>query len=354
MSYLVLEHVTLKGIAAAVPSQAINNIDYDHVSIAERELFIKTTGIKERRVASKTTSTSDMCFEPAVQLLHKLNWKPEDIDVVIMVTQSPDYFIPGSAVILQHKLGFKKSCLAFDINLGCSGYVYGLYVLGNLLSSGQLKKGLLLVGDKSTVSTAYTDKSAYPLFGDAGSASALEFDAEAKPMYFNLASDGSGKDAINIEHGGSRHGIQDDTFVLQEIEPGIAREKRHLKLDGIEIFNFALREVPPNINELYQKSGQDITATDYFVFHQANRLINESVRKKLKLTDTSKVPYSITKYGNTSSASIPLTIITEIADELNEKNKTLCLSGFGVGFSWGSVIVNANRIVCLPLIELRD
>lgn len=354
MSYLVIEHVAIKGIAAAVPSQSIDNLGYEHVPMAERELFVKTTGIKERRVAPQSMSTSDMCYEPALQLLKKINWEPGDVDVIIMVTQSPDYFIPGSAVILQHKLGFKKSCLAFDINLGCSGYVYGLYVLGNLLSSGQLKKGLLLVGDKSTVSTAYTDKSTYPLFGDAGSATALEFDAGAQPMYFNLASDGSGKDAINIEHGGSKHGIQDDTFILQEIEPGIAREKRHLKLDGIGIFNFALREVPANINELYQKSGKDINATDYFVFHQANRLINESVRKKLKLTDISKVPYSIARYGNTSSASIPLTIITEIAPNLHETSKLLCLSGFGVGFSWGSAIINVKDIVCLPLIQLRD
>lgn len=353
MSFVSVNHISLKGLAASVPSNTYINMDYSHVPVEERELFIKTTGIKERRVASEGMSTSDLCYEPAKQLLEKLNWNKEDVDVIIMVTQSPDYFIPGSAVILQHKLGFKKSCLAFDINLGCSGYVYGLYVLGNLLSSGQLKKGLLLAGDKSTVSTAFTDKSAYPLFGDAGSATALEYDLNAETMYFNLASDGAGKDAITIEHGGSRHGIKKDTFDLIDIEPGISREKRHLKLDGIEIFNFALREVSANVNELYSKANQNMNDTDLYIFHQANKLINESVRKKLKVTDVSKVLYSLEKYGNTSSASIPLTMVTEARNQLSTKNNNLCLSGFGVGFSWGSALIKTTHLVCLPLIEIE-
>lgn len=352
MGFVTVDNVSVRGIAACVPTDVYNNSSYNHITESERELFIKTTGIQQRRVANKNTSTSDMCFEPAKQLLNKLNWENNDIDVLIMVTQSPDYFIPGSAVILQDKLGLKKSCLAFDINLGCSGYVYGLYVLGNLLSSGQLKKGLLLVGDKSTVSTSYTDKSAFPLFGDAGSVTAIEFDKNAKTMYFNLSSDGSGKDSIIIEHGGSRNGIQDDTFDLIDIEPGVQRAKRHLKLEGIDIFNFALREVPANINELYTLSDKKMIDTDFFVFHQANKLINESVRKKLKITDVSKVPYSINQYGNTSSASIPLTIIIELTNEIAERKKTLCLCGFGVGYSWGSAIVEFENVVCLPLIEI--
>lgn len=352
MSVVTVHNISLRGIAAAVPALRYANMDYEHVGVEERELFIKTTGIRERRMAGKHQSTSDMCYEPALQLMSRLGWKKEEIDAVIVVTQSPDYFIPGSAVILQDRLGLKKSCLAFDINLGCSGYVYGLYVLGNLLSSGQLKRGLLLVGDKSTVSTAYTDKSAYPLFGDAGSATALEYDPAAEVMYFNMGSDGSGKDAINIEHGGSRNGIDETTFQLVDIEPGIAREKRHLKLDGIGIFNFALREVSPNIRELYEVAGAKMEDTDLFVFHQANKLINESVRKKLKITDTHKVLYSLEKYGNTSSASIPLTMVTEAAESLSSQPLTLCLCGFGVGFSWGSALVKTKSLVCLPLIEL--
>ncbi len=352
MSFVTVNNVAIKGIAACVPKQVYNNMDYEHVAEPERQMFIKTTGIAQRRIAGSEISTGDLCYEPARQLITSLKWTAADVDVIIVVTQSPDYFIPGLAVILQDRLGLSKSCLAFDINLGCSGYVYGLYILGNLLSSGQLKKGLLLVGDKSTISTSYTDKSSYPLFGDAGSATALQYSTNSKPMAFNLSSDGSGKDSIIIEHGGSRHGIQDDTFDLVEIEPGVKRAKRHLKLDGIEIFNFALREVPANINELYKLTGRNVSETDYFIFHQANRLINESVRKKLKITDVLKVPYSINLFGNTSSASIPLTIISQIGTELATEPKTLCLSGFGVGYSWGSAIIDFEKIICLPLIEI--
>jgi 3-oxoacyl-[acyl-carrier-protein] synthase-3 len=352
MSVLTVKNVSIKGIGACVPKQLLSNLSYEHITEDERRLFIKTTGITERRTAGDSISTGDLCYAPALELLNKLNWKRDEIDVVIMVTQSPDFFIPGSAVILQDKLGFKKSCLAFDINLGCSGYVYGLYVLANLLSSGQMKKGLLLVGDKSTMSTSLYDKSAYPLFGDAGSATALEFNEQAKTMFFNLATDGSGQDAITIEHGGSRHGIREDTFDLVEIEPGVKRAKRHLKLDGIEIFNFALREVPANINQLYAFAGQAFSETDFFVFHQANRLINESVRKKLKITDVSKVPYSLNRYGNTSSASIPLTIISEIREQLKGRKKNVCLSGFGVGYSWGSALIEFDNVEYLPLIEI--
>ena len=163
MSYVTVNNVSVKGIAACVPALTYFNADYTHVPTEERELFIKTTGIKERRVAGEHQSTSDLCYEPALQLLQKLNWNKDEIDIIIMVTQSPDYFIPGSAVILQDRLGLKKSCLAFDINLGCSGYVYGLYVLSNLMSSGQLKKGILVVGDKSTVSTAFITASHTPV-----------------------------------------------------------------------------------------------------------------------------------------------------------------------------------------------
>lgn len=353
MSCIKINNVSVKGIAAAVPKTEYNNLDYNYISYQERELFIKNTGIKTRRVAPDGMSTSDMCYEPAKQLIQKLNWQNDEIDIIIMVTQSPDYFIPGSAVILQDRLNLKKSCLAFDINLGCSGYVYGLFVISSLLSNGQLKKGILCVGDKSTSSTSFMDKSTFPLFGDAAGVTALEFDIHSNEMFFNLSSDGSGKDAINIEHGGSRHGLKKDTFISEEIAPGIVREKRHLKLDGIEILNFALREVVPNIKELFDFSNCQIDSIDYFVFHQANKLINESVRKKLKLNDQTKYLYSLEHFGNTSSASIPLTLVTEIPNEIINRDLTFCWCGFGVGYSWGSVLLKTSNLVCLPLIEIN-
>ena len=225
----------------------------------------------------------------------------------------------------------------------CSGYVYGLSIVASLLQTGHLKKALLLVGDKSTISTNYHDKSAYPLFGDAGTATLIEFDPNAEPWHFNLQSDGSGKNAIIIEHGHSRHPINQSSDVLHEIEPGIKRTKKDLALNGLDIFNFALKEVALNINTLIETTNVSKEQIDFFLLHQANKLINESVRKKLKITED-KVPYSIDVFGNTSSASIPLTMCYKLKDELLNGEKLLLLSGFGVGYSWGSVLLKTKHI----------
>jgi 3-oxoacyl-[acyl-carrier-protein] synthase-3 len=227
--------------------------------------------------------------------------------------------------------------------LGCSGYVYGLSVVGQFLQNGNFRKALLLCGDKSTISTNYQDKSSFPLFGDAGSATLLEFDKSADEWFAHLASDGSGKDSIIIEHGHSRHpyGSVSDEYI--EYEPGVIRTKKHLALNGMDVFNFALKEVAPSIRQMLENFEIKIDDIDHFVLHQANKLINESVRKKLKVIPE-KVPYSIQNFGNTSSASIPLTICTCLKEKIESEQLTLLLAGFGVGFSWGSVVLKTSKI----------
>ena len=346
-----LKNIAIKGLSVCVPKQTEKTMDYDWITIEERTSFEKNTGIKERRVASKHITTADMCEKSASELIQKLNWEKDSIDVLIFVSQSPDYFLPATSAILQHKLGLKNNIIAFDINLGCSGYVYGLHVLSSLMAGG-LKRGLLLAGDKSTLSTNYKDKSTYPLFGDAGSATALEFDATAMPIYFNLFTDGSGYKSIIIEDGGARNHISSSSFVEEKITEGIERAPKHLTLDGIEIFNFALKEVVPSIKQLFQFSEIDESLVDYYVFHQANKLINESVRKKARV-DVNKVPYSIEKFGNTSSASIPLTLLYQLKNELEEKELMLLLSGFGVGYSWGNCLLQTKKITCTDILEIE-
>jgi len=324
-----------------VPKHIEYSSDYDLFTEQDLNLFIKTTGIKERRVASNEVTCVDLCYTAADSIIEKFG--KEDIDAIIFVSQSPDYFLPASSVILQNKLQLNKTCLAFDVNLGCSGYVYGLSIVASLLQTGYLKKALLLVGDKSTISTNYHDKSAYPLFGDAGTATLLEYDSSAEPWHFNLQSDGSGENAIIIEHGHSRHPINQSSDVLHEIEPGIKRTKKDLALNGLDIFNFALKEVALNINTLVESTNFLKKQIDFCLLHQANKLINESVRKKLKIAED-KVPYSIDFFGNTSSASIPLTMCYKLKDELLSGEKLLLLSGFGVGYSWGSVLLKTKHI----------
>ncbi len=350
MSIFKIENTEISALAACVPKTKVRTEEYDLISPSEQKQFVQGTGIQERRVADSNTCTSDMCFASASKIIDELKIEPSEIDVLIFVSQSPDYFLPATSIILQNRLGLSKSTMAFDINLGCSGYIYGLSVLSNLLSIPGMRRGLLLCGDKSTQSTNYLDKSTYPLFGDAGTATLLKRNDLAKPMYFNLQSDGSGKEAIIIRGGATRHPYDENTNVVQEIAPGISRCQRDLELDGVEVFNFSLREVKPNVVDLLSYACVEQDDIDYLVMHQANKLMNESVRKKLKFP-VEKTPYSIGEFGNTSSASIPLTIVTELKDKL-QAEKQLLLSGFGVGFSWGSVLMTTNSPHICDLIEL--
>lgn len=344
-------NVRIRGISAAVPRTKESNWEYDWISVKEREMLIKTTGIETRRVAAPDIATSDMGVAAAEALIAAANWSKESIDVLLWVSQSPDYHLPATGIILQDRLQLSKNCMAFDINLGCSGYVYGLSVMASLLQSGQLKRGLLLVGDKSTSGLSYQDKSTYPLFGDGATATLLEFDPTAPSMTFNLQSDGAGKDAIIIPDGGIRNPISDRTYVTEEAEPGIIRHRKNLWLDGLAVFNFSLREVAPNIKALLSHLSTTIDHYDYFVFHQANKLMNESIRKKLKLPPE-KVPYTLPDYGNTSSASIPLTMAVCLQQQLQNQSLRLVLSAFGVGLSWGSVALQTDKIICPNLVEI--
>jgi 3-oxoacyl-[acyl-carrier-protein] synthase-3 len=349
--YNSVKNISIKGLSVCVPKKVHKTMDYDWITEEERKSFIKNTGVEEKRSADATIATSDMCEQSANALLNKLKWEKESIDVLIFVSQSPDYFLPATSAILQYKLGLKKEVLAFDINLGCSGFIYGLNVISNLLSNGHYKRGLLLAGDKSTLSTNYKDKSTYPLFGDAGSATALEFDTDAAPIFFNLFTDGSGYKSIIVEDGGSRNHVSEKSFVETKIGEGIVRCPINLVLDGMEIFNFALKEVASSIEKVLIESKTNKEDIDYFVMHQANKMINETVRKKCRV-EPEKVPYSIDKFGNTSSASIPLTMIHKLKVDLENKPLKLLLSGFGVGYSWGNCILQTNLLTCTDILEI--
>lgn len=350
MAVFTIPNVKIAGLSACVPKQVQYNLEYEEISVAERNLLIKTTGIKERRVADKNVTTSDLCLKAGEQLIEGLQWDKKDIEILIFVSQSRDYFLPATAIILQDKLGLPKTSLAFDISLGCSGYVYGLSTIASLMTNMKAKKGLLMVGDISTSSLNIKDKSTYPLFGDAGTVTALEYNTEANDLQFNLQSDGSGHEAIIIPDGGLRNPLCEASYVEEEIEPGITRSRRNLKLNGLDVFNFSLREVASNIDELCNSYKISKEKVDYYVLHQANLLMNESIRKKLKV-EKEKVPYTLAKYGNTSSASIPLTIVSELRNEVENESLNMILSGFGVGLSWGALHVTTNKLVCPAVIE---
>lgn len=349
MALFTVNNVKITGLSACVPKYEESNWDYDALTEIEKKILIKTTGIEKRRIAQNGVTTSDLCFKSAKALIEKLKWNSDEIELIIFVSQSPDYYLPATSIILQNRLGLPKTALAFDINLGCSGYVYGLSVISSLISSSKIKKALLLAGDVSSFSINKNDKSTFPLFGDAGSATALQYQ-EGEQMHFNLQSDGSGYEAIIIPDGGLRNPLNSESFQEQQIDKGIKRSNCNLKLEGTDIFNFSLREVAPNIINLLSFANKELSSFNYFVMHQANKLMNESIRKKLNI-EAEKVPYSINKYGNTSSASIPLTIVSELREDLINGNHSLILSGFGVGLSWASVLINTENLIFTEVLE---
>jgi len=351
MAFFSIHNIRLQGIAAAVPKFEISNWEYDYISEKERKLLIKTTGIEKRRaVQNSGVTTADLGIAAAEKLLKETNTAKEDIEILVFVSQTPDYLLPASSILIQNRMGLSKNCMAFDINLGCSGYVYGLSAISSLMSSGKMKKGILIAGDISSISAEREDKSVYPLFGDAATATLLEYNEKADKMNFSLQSDGAGYEAIIVREGGLRKPYTVDSFKVEDKGNGIKRAPRNLELDGMEVFNFSVTEVPKNIEDFFKETVTSPDTYDYFIMHQANLLMNETIRKKLKFP-VEKVPYSLSKYGNTSSASIPITIVSELRDKLSAP-ANLLLSGFGVGLSWGTVSLKVSNLVCPEIIEL--
>lgn len=350
MSVFTVSNVKITGISACVPKNKIATGTYKNFSKEEKELFIKTTGIEFRRVAEAGVTSSDLCAKSAEELLRKLNWDRSEIETLVFVTQTPDYLIPCTSTILQDRLSLPKSCMTIDINLGCSGYVYGLATAASLISNTSGKKGLLLVGDIASRTVSEEDKSVAPIFSDAGSATALQH-AEGENMHFNLQSDGSGYDAIITPDGGMKSPFSAHSLKMQQVEDGIKRNRLHTILNGVEVFNFSLREVAPNVRELLEYIDKSTDEIDYFVFHQANQLMNNAICRKLKF-EKNKMPLSLKEFGNTSCATVPVTMVSELQNELENRSLSLVLSGFGVGLSWGSAVVNTCQIACPEMIEI--
>jgi 3-oxoacyl-[acyl-carrier-protein] synthase-3 len=338
MAQATIRNVRYAGMASCVPKRVLSNIDDCPPQIrSARERVVRNIGIETRRICSEWQYFSDLAFDATEKLLEELQWERDEIDALIVVTQSPDYPIPSTAIIMQDRLKLKQSTIAFDINLGCSAYAFGLHVLSSMISAGGIKKGLLLVGDKS-------GSVLEPLFSDAGTATALEYDPDAAPMYFDLNSDGSGYQAIMLPVGGHREPYGVQHMVPVKDEDGIWRSPAALILDGPAVLSFSTQRIPPAVRNLLEYAGVSSEQVDYFIFHQANRMINETIRKKLGLP-VEKVPSTLHDLGNTSGASLPVTMTARIRESLLEGKKKVLMSGFGIGLSWGSCIVDIDKAV---------
>lgn len=351
MATFTVKNVAIKGIAACVPNMVSENKSLTILGKEGSDSFIRTTGIERRRIVSKETCTSDLCCEATERLLEELEWSKDSIDCLIYVTQTPDYILPATSCTLQNKIGLTTDCYTLDISLGCSGWVYGMSVITALLSSGGMKRGLLLAGDTISKLCSVNDKSTYPLFGDAGTVTALEYSKEENEIHFLLNTNGENATTIIIPEGGCRKPASLSSFIDSERAEGIISNPLQIVLEGMDVFSFGISKAPESVNRLIAEFDLDKDEINYFLFHQANLFMNEKIRKKLKLSEE-KVPYSLKNYGNTSSATIPLTMVTQLQSSLKEEKLSFIGCGFGVGLSWGSIYFNTDHIVCPDLIIL--
>jgi 3-oxoacyl-[acyl-carrier-protein] synthase-3 len=352
MAYLKYKNVGISGLAAAVPGNIIDNYKYTTYFDAESvKDVVDKIGIKERRIADKDTCASDLCFAAAEKLLTDMNIDRTEIDLLIFVSQTPDYKMPATSIILQHRLKLSNSAIAFDINMGCSGFIYGLSTVYSYMQQHGFRKALLLDGETRSKVYSPKDRNTAFLFGDAGVAALIEKDEKFDESFFSLNSDGSRADLIMIHAGGYRNPSSIETLKEKVIdEHGNIRSDEQAYMNGPDVFNFLIREVPKDVKNTLEYTETDKESIDYFVLHQANDYINSYLAKKLKL-DKDKIPMSIGKFGNTSSVSIPLTIATELQDKLDEKKKVL-LCGFGVGLSWATAILNFKNCHISELVEI--
>jgi 3-oxoacyl-[acyl-carrier-protein] synthase-3 len=345
MALTTLHNVRYAGMASCVPKRVLCNLtDCPPSQRAERERLVRNIGIEQRRMAPQWQCFSDLALEAAQSLLASLAWRLEDIDALIVVTQSADFIAPATAIILQDRLGLPSTCVAFDVNLGCSAYPFGLHLLGSMIGAGGLKKGLLLVGD----CTASLDN---PLFSDAATATALEFDAQAPAMHFDLNSDGSGYQAIMMPAGGCRRPLRIEHFLGAAAGPGEPVEPpSNFILDGPAVLSFSTRQVPIAVERTLAYAGIGKEEVDAFVFHQANRMINDTLRRKLALRPE-QTPGSLREFGNTSGASVPLTVTLCLRERLQAAPARLLLCGFGIGLSWGCCLVEVADAVFPELVQ---
>jgi len=352
MAFQKIENVRIAGISACVPRTIeTNKNSWVFPAMDDAVKFITTTGIRQRRIAPSEICSSDLCYHSACKLFTELNWNRNEIDCLIFITQTPDYIVPATSCILQDRLGLSIECYAFDITLGCSGWVYGVSVMSSLLSSGNFKKGLLLVGETTTKTKSATDKSTYPLFGDAGTATFLEYSPGSDPMYFHCGTEGSKHKAIYIPDGAFRNPVTSESLISMEVETGIIRNRVQYIMDGGSVFIFSITRPPQSIKILIEKAGIDKEDIDYYFLHQANKIMVTKIVEKLKIPPE-KAPTSYELFGNTSMSSIPLTMITRKRNEIESSKLKLVTCGFGGGLSWASGYMITDRISCPELIEI--
>jgi len=339
-----VEDVALRGVVSVVPATVKSNQDFlgqfDQNLISE---ITKMTGVESRRISDPDQTTADIAYVAAQHLLTQLKWDVDSVDALIFVSQTPDYRLPATACLLQERLGLKIQCAAFDVNLGCSGYVYGLWLASRLIDGVSVKRVLLVAGDTSSKLTNPEDRSTALLFGDAATATGLEFEKGTAPAFYVIGTDGKGARNLMVPRSPNREHQQEDARLSNT-------DTNCLFMDGAEVFNFTISSVPPLVKQVLSFSGSSVEQTEHFLFHQANAFMLRHIAKKLKIP-AEKFTLNLQRFGNTSSASIPL-LLTDLC-QVNPLRSRVVMAGFGVGYSWAAVSYDLSTLVVNDLLELK-
>lgn len=331
----------IKAVSSFLPAGTLTNDQLaEEFGVWHGNQIYEKTGVEVRHVSGPDECASDLGVAAAKRLFESGAGSPEQIDFLILVTQMPDYFMPTTACLVQDRLGLKTSCGAIDINLGCSGFIYGLAMAKSLVEAGTSANVLLITADTYSKWINPKDRSTRTLFGDGAAATfvaAVESETDLIGP-FVLGTDGQGVKDIVVTAGGFRRPVTPETKIEKEDETGSWRSEENLFMNGGGVLGFTIRTVPPVINELLQKSGLTLDDVDLVIPHQANKFMLERLRAKLKIP-AEKYWVDMKESGNTVSATIPIAIESARKQGRLKPGDRALLAGFGVGYSWGATMI---------------
>lgn len=318
----------------------------------EKSLKLKRVmGYDRHRIVTDGTCVSDLAVCGLQSLFDRGLVKPDELDALIVITQSPDYFMPATSNVIQGRLNLKHDMLCLDINQGCAGFVVGLIQAFMMMEQASIHKVALVNGDVLSRKVCRKDKNSFPLIGDGACITILEKTDDRQPIHASLKMDGTRNDALIIPAGGFRMPSTPETAVVEDVGENNYRAKDNLTMNGTAVFNFVQVEVPPMIEALLQDAGLSSDAIDYFMFHQPNKFMLQKLADKMKVP-RERLPSNIVEnFGNGSGATIPTNLTFNLARPLIDGTLTLCLAGFGVGLTWASMVLKVGQLAFCEIIE---
>jgi len=348
------QHKRISGILSVVPANEKTFLEemrnYNFPEARSRKLM-EVMGYGKHRLVEPGVCVSDLAVFGLQQLFDRGLLVPDEFDALILVTQSPDHFMPTTSSIIQGRLNLKHDLFCMDINQGCAGFLIGLMQAFMLLEQESIRKVILINADVLSRKVSPQDRNSYPLAGDAASITLVERDFNAPIIHSNLKMDGTRNEALIIPAGGFRKPSSPETAVMEDVGDNNFRAQDHLRMDGSSVFNFVQVEVPPLIESLLSTAGTTTEMIDYFICHQPNRFMLQKLADKMKIPHA-KMPMNIVEnFGNSSGVTIPMALCFNLANELKQRHYQCCLAGFGVGLTWSSMLMQLGHLNFCEIID---